>query len=192
MATERFSLDEVTLANDATHAAEEARGMCVDEALPGWALPFGMRLPAAYVSAADYEEDGDDGGDDPDYEYVGLGELARRGLQAAGTFMMEHYIFFGALAIIVIGGGVVLIGRSNVTVLIFLSFVAFAILAVIALYLRWQEWHEKRKELERAEMLYEAAKKIAKEQGRDITRTRKSSGKSRRKRSGKQKDESRS
>ena len=137
MATERFSLDEVTLANDAEHAAEEARGMCVDEALPGWALPFGMRLPAAYVPAADYEDDDEEEGDDaPGYEYVGFGELVRRGLQSAGSFMMEHYIFFGAVAVIVVGSGVVLIGRSNVTVLIFLSFVAFAILAVIALYLR--------------------------------------------------------
>lgn len=173
MATERFSLDEVTLAGDASRAAEEARGMCVEEALPGWARPFGLRLPAAYVPEFSYEDD--EGDDDPDYEYVEVDELARRGLQSAGSFMMEHYVFFGALAVIVVGGGVVLIGRSNVTILIFLSFVVFATLSVIALYMRWQEWHEKRAAAERAEMLYDAAQRVAKAQGRDITRTRKSS-----------------
>lgn len=146
MARGNGTIDEVWLAEDATKAAYESR---MESALGSSAV---LRRMSDEVREYVREQSDSDG-----YEYVSVGEFARRAVSGAAEFVSSHLLFFVIVAFIVVASVIMAFGRINSLVMIFVAFILLALLAAILLYIRWQDWKDKREELARAEMLYKAA-----------------------------------
>jgi len=100
---------------------------------------------------------GNAAGEDPEYEYVTLKELMGPVADGVGAFVEEHYVFVLCVVVTALGILVLSLAQSRSTIIIFMAFVLLAILATLLLYMKWTDWQEKRRALERAERLYEAA-----------------------------------
>lgn len=153
MARGNGTIDEVWLEEDAAKAAYESR---MESALGNSEILQGM---ADEVRSYVRRRDDSDG-----YEYVSIGELVKRSVSAGAQFVSDHMLFFVIVAFILVASVIMAFGRANSMVMIFLAFILLALLAAILLYLRWQDWKDKREDLDRAEMLYQAAQDAKKTQ----------------------------
>lgn len=151
-ADETSSLYEARLEDDAARAAREERRRRIRVALGGMAP--GQRRQGDAV---------DDG-----YEYVTVGELLRRAWDATEDYrVFVITLIFAALAWLVIA-----IGRASANLMVFVAFVAMVLLSATLVYMRWRELQDAREALERAEMIYNAAKEAERRQGKGKAQVR--------------------
>lgn len=149
-------IDETWLMEDAKKAAYESR---MESALQGSDVLSGMSEEIRqYVSRRDHD-------DSDGYEYVSVGEFAKRVAKSVYEFMGDHVLFFSIVAFIGVATVIMAFGRLNSFIMIFMAFILLALLAAILLYLRWQDWKDKREELAKAEMLYNAAQEAKRRHG---------------------------
>lgn len=165
MATEKISVDEVMLAEDAVVASSEAIEICLERQAPEIERLLGMSLTEPATPEAHEVED--------EYEYVTFGEFLSRMGSRVVEAATEHYLFTGILVFMLFGGLMLGLGQANLTIMIFLAFVLFASFSALMLYMRWQDWHEAREKLERAEMLYKAAKDAERRHGKGSKKAQK-------------------